>query len=125
MSVTERVMSLGDWSLTLTPETPDVLLKQIATPFSQIVITPTRFNPETVTDTVIADTALYAGVVLRPGPQRTLGGCSLAWYLGDDNGGAGVKESASKLYQAHLSLIRARSRSMPSSPVSRTNPISF
>ena len=63
MSVTERVMALGDWSLTLTPETPDVLLKQIATPFSQIVITPARFNPETVTDTVIADAALYAGVV--------------------------------------------------------------
>lgn len=93
MSVTERVMALGDWSITLKPETPATVLDAITMPFGQIVIMPTNgFSPSNITDAVMLAAATYTGVCTRPGPQRELGGCSLAWYLGDETGGNGVYE---------------------------------
>ena len=93
MPVTETVMALGDWSLQLSNLTPASVLNQIDTPFGQIVITRSRLLTAAPSDTLILTNALYSGACLRPGPQRELGGCSLAWYLGDDNGGNGVLES--------------------------------
>lgn len=89
MPVTERVMALGDWSLKLRDDTPFSVRNSISTPFSQIVITSGRLPVTSLSDAVVLSAALFSGVILRPGPQYELGGCSLAWYIGDDLGGAG------------------------------------
>lgn len=86
-------MGLGDWSIRLSESTPPSVLADISTPFGCIVVTPTRLGPSVVPDGSILASALFCGVVLRPGPQRDLGGAGLAWFLGDDKGGAGVSES--------------------------------
>ena len=93
MTVTERVMGLGDWTVRLSESTPPSVLSTISTPFATIVITPTRINSDVVADGSILSSALFSGVVLRPGPQLQLGGAGLAWFLGDDKGGAGVYEA--------------------------------
>lgn len=81
-------MGLGDWTVSLRSDTPyDV--RSAITPFSQIVITKGRLPATGLTDTIALGSALYTGVILRPGPQFELGGAGLAWYLGDDRGGAG------------------------------------
>lgn len=100
MPVTETVMALGDWNLRLSDNTPQSLLDNISTPFGQIVITPNRIIGSSPSDTIIIPNASYVGVVLRPGPQLELGGCGLAWFLGDDKGGAGVLESGITLAAA-------------------------
>lgn len=89
MPITERVMGLGDWSIKLRDDTPFDVRTAIQTPFSTLVVTEARVPVTVLTDSIILTDALYAGVVLRPGPQFELGGCGLAWFLGDDKGGAG------------------------------------
>lgn len=90
MTITERVMGRGDWSIRLAESTPPSVLADISTPFGTIVVTPNRLNPSVVPDGSILASALFAGVVLRPGPQLNLGGESLAWFLSD---GPGISEA--------------------------------
>lgn len=101
--ITERVMALGDWEIQLADETPPTLLTTISTPFATVVVTPTRLPLSGLTDSIVTASALYAGVVLRPGPQRTLGGCGLAWFLGDDAGGAGWTDTGFTFSSTSLS----------------------
>lgn len=117
MPVNETVMGLGDWSLQLSQHTPQPVLDAISTPFGQIVITKNRTILPQPTDNVILPTALYLGVCLRPGPQLTLGGCGPVWWLGDDNGGAGVVESGVS-YAASTALSSAVSTILFGSPFS-------
>lgn len=83
MPVNERFMSIGDWSLTLSPQTPKSVRDQITTPFAHVVVTPTRIDSTRVNDAGMLAASRYVGVVHRPGPQYDLGGAGLAWWLGD------------------------------------------
>ena len=97
MTITERVMALGDWSLNLKPDTPYSVRTAISTPFSQLVVTQGRLPSVSLTDSIALGRALFCGVILRPGPQFELGGCSLLWYLrgGDQSFGAGFASTLS------------------------------
>lgn len=88
MPITERLMSLGDWSIKLRDDTP-LEIRQAIKPFGQVVVTSARFPGSTVNWTTVLGSALWTGVCLRPpgGPQYEIGGVGLAWYLGDDKGG--------------------------------------
>lgn len=83
MPVTEGLMELGEWSLTLSPQTPKSVRDAISTPFAHLVVTPARLNPALVGDAAMLAAARYVGVALRPGPQYELGGAGLAWWMGD------------------------------------------
>ena len=89
MPVTERVMAMGDWSIRLRPDTPIALRQSISTPFALVYITPARLPATALIDATIEASAMWAGVVFRPGPQFELGGVGLEWFLGDGQGGAG------------------------------------
>lgn len=86
MPVTERLQALGQWSLTLKPDTPKFVRDAISTPFQHVVITPSWVDVAGMDDADILDIAMYNGVVLRPGPQYEIGGVGLAWWLGDERG---------------------------------------
>lgn len=93
MPVIERVHGLGDWSIGLKESTPPAIRQRLAVPFAQLVITRARIAAPLLSDTIVYPQAIYSGIVLRPGPQLELGGAGLAWYLGDDAGGAGFLDS--------------------------------
>lgn len=93
--INEQVMSIGDWSLTLRPDTPQSIREATAVDwssgaplggaFSHIVITPAWVDVTNagLSDAAILSAARYTGVVTRPGPQLTVGGVGLAWWLAD------------------------------------------
>lgn len=78
--ITERVMQLGDWDLTLRPDTPKSIREKIV-PFSQIVFMPGRLPAGDMSDSLLP-TARFTGVVTRPGPYHQIAGHSLSLYLG-------------------------------------------
>lgn len=93
MPFTSRLMAQGDWSLRLRDDTPQSILNQIATPYALVVITPGRIGTggSGLSDATMLAAARYTGVLLRPGPQRELGGAGLAWFLGDDEARFGLE----------------------------------
>ena len=86
MPVTERLQAMGQWSLTLRPDTPKTVRDALAAPYQSIVITPSWVDVAGMTDAAVLDAAIYNGVILRPGPQYELGGVGLVWWLGDEKG---------------------------------------
>lgn len=98
MPVTRRVMSQGDWSVRLRPDTPQSVLNAISTPFGEIVITAGRISvgAASISDTLALGAARYVGVVLRPGPQLELGGAGHEWWLGDDQGWQPIETALSR-----------------------------
>jgi hypothetical protein len=93
MSVTERVQALGQWQLTLTPDCPYDVRAGIL-PMSHIVILSQWIPGATLTDAQLLAAARYTGVVRQPGPQFTIGGSGLAWWLGDEDGKGAVWTTA-------------------------------
>jgi hypothetical protein len=85
MPINEQLMALGDWSVTLRPDTPLSVRDRISVPFSHIVITNSWVDVSNagLDDDAVLSAARYTGVALRPGPQLTLGGQGLLWWLGD------------------------------------------
>jgi hypothetical protein len=95
MPISEQVMSIGDWSVTLRPDTPQSIREAIAVDWStgaplggalsHIVITPAWVDVTNagLDDAAILSAARYTGVVTRPGPQLTVGGPGLAWWMAD------------------------------------------
>ena len=80
MSVRERLMATGDWSLRLREDTPRAILDLI-TPFSMVGIFPNA-APIAQADANVLASARYIGIVHRPGPQLDIGGPGLAAWLG-------------------------------------------
>jgi hypothetical protein len=73
-------MSMGEWELTLVPDTPREIRDKI-TGFSEVIVFEGRVRAEDMSDTLIAD-ALFRGTVFRPGPSLTIGGHGPACWLG-------------------------------------------
>lgn len=80
MTVTERVMQLGDWNLTLRPDTPKMVRDKIKG-FGHIVVMPALVDAVDMSDAQLAN-ARYTGVITRPGPYYRIGGHGLAMWLG-------------------------------------------
>ena len=83
MPVNEQHQALGDWSVTLRPDTPLSLRQAITRPHAHVAITPAWVDPNLLSDDSILAASRFTGVVLRPGPQLTIGGAGLLWWLGD------------------------------------------
>lgn len=84
MSVTERLMKPGEWSLALREETP-YSVRKLLDFFGHVVITPTRIDPRRYSDTAIRTMARYVGIMRRRG-RRSIGGIGLLGWLGDPEG---------------------------------------
>lgn len=84
MTITERLMATGEWSLRFRPDAPREI-RDVAEPYALLVIFP---NTQTLerTDTDLLALARWAGVITRPGPQLEIGGYGLAHLLGDEDG---------------------------------------
>lgn len=95
MSVTERVMAAGDWSITLSSETPRKLLEAInveAVGFSALVILPAHLDVRAHTDADLLALARYTGIYRRQ-EGLTLSGAGLPTLMGDEDGKGDVFES--------------------------------
>lgn len=96
MSVTERVMGVGAWSLDLHPETPRRILSQLDPTgvwgFAQLVVTDVPVDVASMTDAGVLAVARYGGVYRSMG-GLTLSGAGLAALLGDEDGKGNVFEA--------------------------------
>ena len=95
MSVTERVMAAGSWSIQLSDETPRRVLEQIDVEkigFSTLVILPTRLDPRCHTDADLLSLARYTGIYRRQ-EGMALSGAGLSTLMGDEDGKGDVFES--------------------------------
>lgn len=109
--VQEVHQGTGHWSVTLNEDTPRSVREQLG--FGQIVITPTHVDAEALADPdlyqgpdspvgpddiatlpVLMRLGRYSGVVTHVGrgDDRTLSGWGLAWYLGQDDRGAILRD---------------------------------
>lgn len=86
-------MALGDWQLTLRPDTP-LEVRQKIDGFGQIVVMPTVVAQQDMSDAQLAN-ARYTGVITRPGPYYRIGGHGLAMLLGTSDRRYGAAASAS------------------------------
>lgn len=86
MTVTERLMKPGRFTLRLEDDAPLSVWSAVAE-MDHIVITPTRLHPISgFSDANILDAAIYTGVVLRKPTPTTFEGAGLPWWLGTDEG---------------------------------------
>ena len=86
MSVNEKLMAPGTFSVNLNLEsTPNSVINSI-TPWGNIVLTPTRISPEEFTDAQIRDMARYVGIVQAQTISEEaieVEGIGILAYLGD------------------------------------------
>lgn len=102
MTVTERHMKAGQFTLDLTDEIPYATFSAIQE-FDHIVITPTRLaNPLALTDSGLLGSALYTGVILGRQTNRRISGQGLAYWLGTDDGRGDLLDTAVTLSAANL-----------------------
>lgn len=88
MSVTERVMAAGEWSLELVEDTPRRVLEAIdieVAGFGQLVILPSRLDPRNHTDATLLGLARYTGLFRKQDGDFRLGGPGLPILLGDED----------------------------------------
>lgn len=127
MPVSERLQTLGSWSLTLRPDTPRAVRDLVSTPFQHIIITPSWVEATGMSDAAMLDIAMYNGVVVRPGPQYELGGYGLAWWWGDDRGvphlDQAVGGSQSQSLSTWISQIMNRVPSWSAGSVAGAGPV--
>lgn len=94
MSVTERLMKPGRFSLRLRPNTPASVLAAVGM-FDHIVITPARLRGwEGMSDANILASAIYTGVVKARPDVNEFTGAGLADWLGTDDGLGDLLDSA-------------------------------
>ena len=88
MSVTERVMAAGDWSITLSSETPRKLLEAInveSIGCSALGVLPAHLDVRAHTDADLLALARYTGIYRRQ-EGLTLSGAGLPTLMGDEDG---------------------------------------
>lgn len=86
MSVTQRLMKPGSFSISLQPGYLQSITGQIAR-FDHIVITPTPLDPiEGFSDAAILAQAIYTGVIRKMPSPRTFEGADLSSWLGTEDG---------------------------------------
>jgi hypothetical protein len=86
MPVTEQLMSLGDWTLKLRPDTPRTVTDPLRLFFSHLVITPARFRPEVLESgapAIVDAPGAYKDIALVVGNagSPTFGDRTLRWLL--------------------------------------------
>lgn len=92
MTVTEVNQAIGSWSLRLSDATPREILDALQY-FGHIAIVPGgRVQPAEYGDSLLTQ-ARYVGV-LRTRDDLTIGGCGMAFWLGDEEGKGDVFETA-------------------------------
>jgi hypothetical protein len=82
MPITEGLQELGEWSLSLRPETPARVREAVWHAQSTIVVTSGPANPDVVGDDGVLALARYTGVLLNR-TDLEIGGAGMAWWLGD------------------------------------------
>ena len=103
MAVTERLMKAGQFTVQLTADAPRSVWAAVQE-FDHIVITPTRLQSvESFSDANILAQAIYTGVVNTKPTNRTISGVGLADWLGDDEGGGDLLDTAVTQTTATLS----------------------
>jgi hypothetical protein len=91
MSVTEVLQGLGEWSLTLSEDTPKEILDQLDL-FGHMAIHAGVVDPRVARDALLLDSryvGVYRGKSSAPtddGAQYTLRGPGMAFWLGDEDG---------------------------------------
>jgi len=98
VSVTQRLMKPGSFSISLQPGFLQSITSRIAR-FDHVVITPTPLDPiEGFSDADILGQAIYTGVIRKMPSPRTLEGADLSAWLGTEDGlgdnfGAAVEQT--------------------------------
>jgi len=95
VSVTERVMAAGEWSLELVEDTPRRILEAIdieTAGFGQLVILPTRLDPRAHTDATLLSLARYTGIFRKQEGDFRLSGPGLPILLGDEDNKGDIYE---------------------------------
>lgn len=105
--ITEALMALGQWSLTLRPDTPQELLDAMSidtAAFGHVIVHPVpRLDPEYIanpTGTGLFLSSRYVGVYRKlesSDAGYTLSGVGMAFWLGDDDGKGPLIETAVSL----------------------------
>lgn len=103
MSVTERLMKPGGFSLKLRNDAPWSVASAVDM-FDHIVITPTALEPiGGFSDANILASAIYTGVVTAKPGAYSVEGAGLAWWLGTDEGLGDLLDTAVTQSSATLS----------------------
>ncbi|MER7131308.1 fibronectin type III domain-containing protein [Streptosporangium saharense] len=108
MAVTEVLMGLGSWGVTLSEETPQELLDRLSF-FGHVAVIPGRVAPAQYGDTLLT-MARYAGVLTGRDFERAkkIGGQGMAVWLGDADDKGEVFEAAVQITgQTFPATIRA------------------
>lgn len=94
MTVTERLMKPGQFTLRLLPETPLSVWNAVRE-FDHIMVTPARLDPISgFSDANIKTAAMWTGVALRKPSATQIEGAGLAWWLGSDDGVGDLLDTA-------------------------------
>lgn len=103
MTVTERLMKPGSFSVRLREDYPWSTAAAVDM-FDHIVITPTRLEPiAAYSDANILAAAIYTGVITDKPSPRGFDGAGLAWWLGSDEGIGKILDTPAVLSAATLS----------------------
>jgi hypothetical protein len=98
--ISEHLMASGTWELQLRADTPRDVLDEIV-PYSLVCIAVGRLPLAQAPDASLLAALRYSGIVLRPGPQTTIGGPGTPYFLGSPDGvcygSTGARLPASRL----------------------------
>lgn len=83
--ITEVLMATGSWELQLRADTPREVLDEIV-PFAVFCVAGGELPIDGAPDASLLASLRYSGVVLRPGPQTTIGGAGMVYMLGSPDG---------------------------------------
>lgn len=84
MPITERLMSLGDWSIQLDRSVPARVRDRLAF-HGHVIVTPQRVDHNRLSAASILNLARFTGVVLDRVNRRSLSGTGLAMWMGLEN----------------------------------------
>lgn len=102
MTVEERLMAPGQWSLNLKENSPPSI-RALFNPGNNIFITPVEVGPESQNTTSLLSLARYTGVILKRG-RRDIAGQGLLFYIGNSQIGnvlnptSGAQDLSFKFY---------------------------
>lgn len=113
MSITERLMGVGAWSLSLSVDTPRVIMDQLDVRrygFGHIVVTPTPIPIESISDTAALALARYVGVFRKQPSDYEMAGAGLAAWVADEDGKGpayvGSLSTASGTFAQWVAMLR-------------------
>ena len=125
MSVTERLMGQGNFSVNFSQEfTPTEIIESIKE-WGHIVITPNEIDINTLSDSDILSTSRYTGIVLNRALEEgivSINGTGLQLYLGDGNSKGMVIAESKNIGKVRVYTNTTLSESLFNSTVSSGKP---